>query len=334
MGRRSLLSLTVGSLFTILTFYLMYFLLHVDFQSGKSQFIFSTIVALISTTVALGCRALQIFTFFTPIGGFPKYPKFSSLLIPTVVKSEVNVKKAASHKIGRMMQNALSVTKNNTDTDNVIDTYFGQALLSYSKLGDLTGKTAGFASTVKKFRNGDLMRKEGIWLSAKLIANTLTLIVFTIFFLWFTINNLQTGIRTMSQEGVKLAVDKVLANTTGNVIESVTNSMSTFEHVANPLANVSFGILGGFLADNLRRSNINCSEIMSATLSLCESQNCSLFDPQFACRFSDSLLLEEQLELLKAFGLRDVEMLGQTQQILEDSIIDGINNLYPSHTYM
>ena len=109
-------------------------------------------------------------------------PLLAQIFTPRTFVAECSLKRAASVKMNQLVSNALSIQKVN-EKESVVDTHYGQALLAFAKLGEQYEHIGGFKWTWQQIFSGDLFRKEGVWLSARLLAGNTSMIIVAIWVL-------------------------------------------------------------------------------------------------------------------------------------------------------
>jgi hypothetical protein len=98
------------------------------------------------------------------------------------LRGEVQIKQAAAYKLSGMVQNARDILRVR-DLDGVVDTNFGQGLIAFSKHGNRFREEGGFLWTWTKLFNDELMTREGIWFSARLLASNISQYIVSVFVL-------------------------------------------------------------------------------------------------------------------------------------------------------
>ena len=129
--------------------------------------------------------AVKVFDFVAlciPRLVLQEHPLLAQIFTPRTFVAESALKRAASHKMNKLVANALEIQKVN-EKESFVDTHYGQALLAYAKLGEKYERIGGFKWAWQQIFSGDLFRKEGIWLSARLLAGNTSMIIVAIWVL-------------------------------------------------------------------------------------------------------------------------------------------------------
>lgn len=129
-------------------------------------------------------------------------PFLAWLFTPRTFIAEKALKEAASYKMNKLVANALQI-QNVNERESVVDTHYGQALLAFAKLGEKYERIGGFKWAWQQIFSGDLFRKEGVWLSARLLAGNTSMIIVAIWVLisggkYAVVNDLSHTTRTIT----------------------------------------------------------------------------------------------------------------------------------------
>ena len=361
----------IGFLFTSLTLFLILYV-RVIVPEVTGGFIYIDIVTAFFGICALYCHLQHILKYVVPENVRKNNPTFEALITPGSLKNDSNIKMASSYKINKMIKNALDLSRNHNTPDNVMDTYYGNALLAFSKLGEKTETTGGFFWVLRNIRNRSLFRNEGITLSVKTLSDNLTLYAISIFLLWtsflFTKNTYDQMQKEEMKSALEMKVDSFL-----DVVEQffLKEMFGTDNSIIAPSALVS--ILSIFIMEQVKSSNIDCSQFSSFSdsanifedvsnfssispnlsdvaktdqMNFCDGDlNCSLFDPEFLCtltnltsfseNFSDpDALQSQQLSMLESLGFDSDSLRLQMQTIVRNAFEIGFDTLYPKQLYM
>ena len=100
-----------------------------------------------------------------------KHKFLKQLLASGSTFMEVNMKKAGTFKVNRMINNALNIhdAAAKEEDSSGKESMYGRALLSYSKISDATEEIGGHWWTWNGLRTGRLFEEEGIWLSNRVM---------------------------------------------------------------------------------------------------------------------------------------------------------------------
>ena len=142
---------------------------------------------LYEVTLLLGYMAVavKIYDFIAlciPPRVLQQKERLAHFFTPLTFKAESSLKQSAAFKMNKLVGNALDLQKVN-EKESVIDTHYGQALLAYAKLGEKSEHIGGFKWVWDQIWTGDLFRKEGVWLSARLLAGNTSIILASIWVL-------------------------------------------------------------------------------------------------------------------------------------------------------
>ena len=236
------------------------------------------------------------------------------------------MKRSAAHKMNRMVTNAVEISKSTEGTDNVMDTYFGQSLLGFAKYGDKEEKSGGFIWTFKSIFSGKLFEEEGLWISGKIRANWITMIIVAIFIVWsssaFTKTTLQNLDKETIEGGLQATLDTIIDNVTEIALDFIGSSNETSEALGMA------SIMTDFVSQSTVNANISCADVGS-TFSC--GDNCSLLDVDFACSLASTKDPGPQLALLEAAGLDVDSLVDSVRLAAREAITNGFDKMYPSN---
>jgi len=268
------------------------------------------------------------------------------LLTPGGNMAEAGLKQSASYKVNNMITNALEIVKNGQGNDNVMDTYFGRALLSYSKQGKQFESSGGIFWTWKKCFNGDLFQKEGIWFTTRLLANNFTQLVLAFYILWFGITMIRHAEQSWGKENFQSSdipyVDALLSK-----FLTVPQQSETF--INEGAANFS-AVVSDFIVQKILGPDYDCSLVPSiintatknGTLSCTEDGGlacapqllynyCEVFN---SSNFTAQELAQSKADALKEYGF-DVDIFKNvTLQLLQKGAETSVHSLYPDEPRM
>jgi len=331
----------VGLLFGIL------FIVSPDLAPGQTDLAFISICSSILFILGIFFHLVSILNYLTPSSLKANNPKLASALESDTIKAEVKMKRAASYKVQNMIRNAIEITQSTEGADNVMDTYFGQALLGFSKATETTEKSGGFVWAIKNMWNGKIFTQEGLWLSAKTRANSLTMIIISFFILWVGITLTDATVKNLGKENIQAGVE-IYINNTLNVVGETIISFTESGGDVNASASAVGAALSSFLIENAQTSSVDCSafsdtfagmdtsEILSSLS--CEGTSCSLFETDLICVLNglgddstSGVLSSGQLQVLQAVGFDINNLMTVMKGTLFAAISNAVNKLYPSN---
>lgn len=254
------------------------------------------------------------------------------------LRGEVQVKQAAAYKLTGMIQNARDILRVR-DLDGVVDTNFGQGLISFSKHGNRFREEGGFFWTYFRVFNNELITREGIWFSARLLASNISQYIVSVFVLLAGIALTETAashynpaqaqqiIQRDLQKAVNLGVNPAFVNILANNVTSVIsdflngpyNSMincSNFTYNQAAINNACQDVNGVFQCNPNANVNYLCSFI---------NFNATAAGPNASA---------QQLGLLAASGFDTGEANKAFNAILQKSSNNALASLYPAQKYM
>jgi hypothetical protein len=261
-------------------------------------------------------------------------PLYGRISESGVIVAEMNIKRAAAHKVNAMTKHALELAQDK-DKEAVMETHFGQSLLAFSKAGDKFEEAGGFIWTWKRIFSGEAFREEGLWLSARLLASNMAQFLVTIFVL---IAGIQLCKRVSEQYDIEAAKRQA-----GEYLDLLFNRSVPPELVEGLAANYSL-----LLADYL--GNIGYNEICAARNFTDISQaGCELVGSYFQCDPDTNndyicTLLDYANEsntvgllalgLLNASGFDADYLVEVSQDALVAAAEASVDSIYPSEKYM
>jgi hypothetical protein len=143
-------------------------------------------------SLLLGCLLLAMHGVHLLILVIPKEKLaeqrwLSPLLASQTVSSESAIKKAASLKVNKMMQNATAIHQlddsGSSQKKRMVETSYGRALLNFDKNAEVYERAGGLWWTWTRMWNGTLYSEEGIFLNSQVMAgNTAQIIVCLLIF--------------------------------------------------------------------------------------------------------------------------------------------------------
>ena len=269
-----------------------------------------------------------------------KLPRLEALMMSDGILSAVSAKRAAAHKINVLLKNALELVTPR-ETDISLDTHFGQGLLSFAKHGKRY-EDIGLLWILKRIHTRDAFDREGIFLSARVLAANISQYVVTIFVLIAGIQLTKQAMEMYNKEEAKQQAGLY-------VNQFFSQSVDSFL-VNGAVVNVSH-IFSQFLLSNQVVLGQNCPSI---NLTGAPEAACDLVDDVYKC--NETLLIANnssalcslldysvnsssangalQLGLLNAAGL-DIDSITQiATQAIEAASQASINSLYPAEKYM
>ena len=92
----------------------------------------------------------------------------------TAVLHEMQIKRASALKIKTIQQNSLGLVYTPISDKSVVRTYYGQALANYTKHKDRLEPIGDFVWFSKRFWNGDIHTRDGLWFSARFLGSIFT----------------------------------------------------------------------------------------------------------------------------------------------------------------
>ena len=254
-----------------------------------------------------------------------------------VVLAESNIKQAGAWKLNRMTANALDLAEHK-DPDAVLETHFGQSLLAFSRAGKKFKEAGGFLWTWRRIFSGEAFRKEGIWLSARLLASNMAQFIVSLFVLI-------AGIGFTQRVNEHYDVDAA-KNLAGDYMALLFNRSVSDELVEQLAANYSL-ILTEYIS-NSSSYDETCATVSYANVS---QAGCELVGGYFTCdpEGSDSYictLLDYSanstsdvdgllaLGLLNASGLDADRLVEASEAALQAAADASVDSLYPAQKYM
>ena len=306
----------------------------------QDKLIFLEIVMIFFATVAIICHLQHFVKIVIPKSYLEKHPSLAFALRQGGISNEMMVKQSASLKINNMVINALKVSKAAEGADNVMDTYFGQNLMAFSKVATETKLFGGYGWVVRNIWNGDLFRKEGIWISAKILANMLTMAIISIYLLWEAIGFTITTMKSLNDGEFEAGLDLFIQDTIDQIAAYVLNVTLSSQDMTGITTDVSDNI-ANVLLQNVQNSGIDCTTALNNTQvvldSTClESFNCSLLNENFLCSLSNiggSTSDGSTLEMLEAAGFNFTEISESVSQTLSVQVKVAIYNYFPDNIY-
>ena len=139
-------------------------------------------VTLLVGYTAVAVKLYDFIALCIPSDILKKKKRLRQFFTPLSFKTESALKQAAAFKMNKLVRNALDLQREN-ETESVVDTHYGQALLAYAKLGEKSEHIGGLKWAWQRIRTGDLFKKEGVWLSARLLAGNVSIILASIWVL-------------------------------------------------------------------------------------------------------------------------------------------------------
>jgi len=139
-------------------------------------------VTLLVGYTAVAVKLYDFIALCIPSDILKKKKRLRQFFTPLSFKTESALKQAAAFKMNKLVRNALDLQREN-ETESVVDTHYGQALLAYAKLGEKSEHIGGLKWAWQQIRTGDLFKKEGVWLSARLLAGNVSIILASIWVL-------------------------------------------------------------------------------------------------------------------------------------------------------
>lgn len=263
-------------------------------------------------------------------------PKLQPLFTSGIIRAESNIKKAAAHKVSVMTDNALDLAENK-DKDTVMETHFGQGLLAFEKAGKTFAPAGGFVWTWTRICNGSLFKKEGIWLSARLLASNAAQFIVAVFVLI-------AGIQIMRRIDENYDIEEA-RRVAGSYVEILFNKSVSETITAGMTANFSL-ILTEFLYSSVL--NDACANVTNLTVPVCENigeyvscdSNASL-GSDYLCTLLDSYSNSSTsldgvtaLGLLNASGFDASGLVETSRDYLQTASRATVDSLYPSQKYM
>lgn len=103
------------------------------------------------------------------------------------IKAEAGSKRAAALKINTLIDNAQQIHSFGAKDIDHGETSFGAGLLNFSVRGEQWEEAGGFLWTWKRLFSKDLFQKEGVWISARLVAGNFSQLLISAFVLTYGI---------------------------------------------------------------------------------------------------------------------------------------------------
>jgi len=279
----------------------------------------------------------HVATLMMPDSFVDSHPRLRKWMTTSSIMAEMQIKRAAAHKLSVMTKNALEIVQIN-DRENVMNTHFGQALHAYAKHGKKFESVGGFSWCWKRYMSGEVFIKEGVWLSSRLIAANMAQYIVSFYTLLAGLTLTHTVIEDYDTESVK--------QTLRDMVDYMMDRAVDEETVVALSASVST-LVADFLATTTNSEDQNCTDSASNATSvvdaLCQSvTGTGLYqcdegaDVNYLCKLIEAPDLNalKKMALLNASGF-DVEyLLGAVRVTLQQGADESVDSLYPSEKYM
>ena len=265
----------------------------------------------------------------------------ANLALGVALKADVrDLKEGAQYKITQMAENALRMSREDSDKLGVLSTYFGRGLHNFAASREVES-IGGLVWSWRHIVTGDAARKHGIWYYDRLIASNITQYIICLFVLLFGLNlldradegydpeNAAVKVSYITDQMVNLAVH---AEVTGALLSQITRSISKF--------------LGNFTLNGISLTNI-CSisyfELVEGAVVWTYNSSQPLTQFDYVCAFievSNNVTLaavggaDTQFELLAGAGFDIHGVQGKIVETVNSSAKTAINSLYPAEKYM
>lgn len=249
---------------------------------------------------------------------------------------EVYIKQAAAYKLSEMVRNAEELLKRR-EHESVVDTNFGHGLLSFSKHGKHFREEGGYRWTWKRVFNNELLNREGIWFSTRLLASNISQYTVSVFVLLAGIGLTTSAKNNFNEANAK----RVVTNFLNQAVNTNTNP-STVQAVTTTIGNKISDYL-------VKHSNCTSSYLQSALDSACHYvagfYRC---DPKanvnYLCALVNSTMLNSsaytatqqaaQNAYLQASGFDTSGTKQAVQEALAQASNNALDSFYPSKRFM
>ena len=341
----------VGNSLVGLTFSIIFNVGLFSDANGQKENIYLISMGSISGIIVVICHLNQIIGWTLKRIPILKRNAFLNyLLTPGGDIAEARLKVSASHKVHRMLENALDIVKNCKRKDSVMDSYFGQALLEFSKQGKRFEPTGGIIWTWRRCLNCEIFEKEGIWFTTRLLANNFTQLVISGFFIFLGMKLIREAEQNWSKEDFQsnaiLGVNVFVNNFTDQLINGAQSS-ETF--VNEGAANFS-SVVSDILVQQYLGTDYNCSLVPSAIMTATDNGTLScnehggvacisnLFE-NYCGDFNTSMISEKEMAQYKMAALNDYGhstdiFKNITKQLLLKGTETSIQSFYPNELRM
>lgn len=212
-----------------------------------------------------------------------------SVMNPSALRSEYNMKKAGAHKMNNLAKNAMDLLHQDSNKGAILTSNFAQALTAFAKDGFRLEPAGGIIWTWKGARNKVLYREEGIWYSARVLASNICQYVVSLFvvaggvtfFMYVDENFEASNVKSFTSQVIDFVVESKFDNETGLLI-STTGSTDAALNVTPELLQeatdiavdylypkeqymISFPLVVGFVIAFVVAINLSLSFIPSVT---------------------------------------------------------------------
>ena len=283
-------------------------------------------------------HVLHAASMVVPRPWIEKYGLLKTLLKSSTILGETDLKRASSRKVHRMLHNAVSVVERH-EKESILNTHFSQALFNFSTYGfRRSEEVGGLRWTWRNLFNRKLFSREGLWYSVRLSASNLAQAFITLYVIIEGSRLVKHVNQNFDSDSAKAEVEKVVERMiNGNVDEDLVDS----------LAGQMSTLVASFVTSSQSEAlSLNCTGVSETASSLvldyCNSDNgywqC---DNSMGVNYLCGLVNDpsgvselQTLGLLNASGLDGESLMALSRTMLQESVDQTIDSLYPTHKYM
>lgn len=270
----------------------------------------------------------------------PKFAIFEKCLPPTwfarnSVLAERELKRVAAIKLSNMARNGLDMVRAG-ETDELLATYYGRALQSFSKAGRKIVEAGGFVWTWKRLISGKVYHKDGILIPGRMVAANISQYIIAVCIIY-------VGRSVVRTAGEGYDSGKYL-DTVHSIVEKTANRQTDEQLITNMMGDVTT-LVSGFLTAEGQSVDFGCDNVATTTDTILQLY-CSTESGTLVCQPDGSInylcpLLEEnnldtatQLAFLSGAGFDQATLEDTTRFALQQATDDALNSMFPSQKYM
>jgi hypothetical protein len=305
-----------------------------DEDNGKLENSFLYLASLILGTITASYHLSHAAYILVGRGDLQALPWLRNRFITSSTFGEMHSKQACAHKLSEMAENALEIVGINSPDQIALNTHFGQALGEFAVSGRAFRTIGGIRWCWGYMLSMEAFKKDGIWISARLIASNIAQYIVTVYVLilgsgWTAWASRNYG-QDSSKEYFYSFVNNFMYVRAGEAFSTDVSSNATT-------------LFRDFLVQTVDISSIGCS---SDTAKTSFENFCTAADGYYDCSASSSkeflcpllndptLQPDQQLALLNASGF-DADLFTKvTQQAIQQASEYSVDSLYPSEKYM
>jgi hypothetical protein len=303
-------------------------------QQQRLETRYLVFMAMVLGVITAAFHFFHVLTELIPRGCLKDVSWVKDIVSRKSMFGEMHTKQAGSFKLSQMMSNALHVVRINDESTTALNTHFAQALGEFAKSGRQYRSVGGFRWTWKHLWNKSAYRKDGIWLSTRMISSNIAQWIVTMYVLF-------RGIKLTKDVTANYADDrtkKAFLDWAGSTI-----STSSEDALVNATTGQTTILFGTFLASQSNTTSLNCP---SASASELVSQYCTNVGGQYVCNPPNwspacALLLNtsglttlQTKALLDASGFDPGLIANTTRAAIHKASEQAVNSIYPAQQYM